>query len=330
MMRNVVAVHFHCELESPFHTTQRKYQNLLKCAPYILGTTFRGAILGYLIEKHCTKTKIDQLKKFTDKNRIDEFHKSCEQGCLVREFFKRESDIQFSFGTFGKEKYLQTTRISLRREHRTVSEGALANIECIREGTEFAFEVIFFDDLVDYVDEVREAVEFTGKYSGIGSFKSIGFGKYAVKDMTEEDLADFLENSEFESIVNPVEIQFDTPLVFRMENLDEGLIAQMISEYLQERYCEITQDSKSGYINLKDLSFRVKPEFIHRYSLEISQKMNRLVMDTGSRIRFDIGGADDEGSAQFRVGSRFGIGEWSNYGFGRFFKVGEENGGNDR
>jgi len=329
MMRNAVAVHFHCELESPFHTTQRKYQNLLKCAPYILGTTFRGAILGYLIEKHCTMIKIDELKEIGSKNLIDEFHRNCERECLAKEFFKRENDIQFSFGMFEKKKYLQTTRISLRREFRTASEGALANVECIRGGTGFTFEVILFEDLMDYIEEIREAVEFAGKYSGIGSFKSVGFGKYAVEDMKVEDLGDFLESVEYESPGNLVEIQFDTPLVFRMENLDEGRIAQMISEYLQERYCEITQQSEFGQINLEDLSFRVKPEFIHRYSLETSQKVNRLVMDTGSRLRFDVKDMDSVASAQFRIGSRFGIGEWRNCGFGRFYQMDEEHERND-
>ena len=327
MMRNAVAVHFHCVLKSSFHTTQRKYQNLLKCAPYILGTTFRGVILGYLIEKYCTRTKIDQLKKITDKAQIDEFHRNCEQDCLVREFFKRDNGIQFSFGTFEKEKYLQTTRISLRRELGTASEGALANVECIGEGTEFTFEVILFEDLMDYTEEIKEAVEFSGKYSGIGSFKSVGLGRYSVKNVIIENLRDFLENVEFESPENPVEIQFDTPLVFRMENLDEGLIAQMISGYLQERYCEIMQKPREEQINLKDLSFRVKPEFIHRYSLETSQKENRLVMDTGSKLRFDVWELDSATLAQFGIGSRFGIGEWRNYGFGRFHQMRGENGG---
>lgn len=329
MMKNAVAVKFRCTLTSPFHTTQRRYQNLLKCAPYILGTTFRGSILGFLIKKHCTNTKINQLKRVNDKDQIDEFHRDCEQKCLVKELFRREGDIQFSFGTFEHERYLQTTRIALTREHKTAAKGAIINVECVREGSEFIFEVILAEDLVENKEEIKEAVEFAGEYAGIGSFKSVGFGKYEVKDVTEEDLESFLEINEFEDLGNIVEIKFDTPLVFRMDSLDEVLIAEMISEYLQKRYCEIMQQSKAEKISLRDLSFRVKPEFVHRYSLELSQKVNRLVLDKGSRIRFDIGGTDDEVSAQFGVGSRFGIGEWSNYGFGRFCKVGEENGGND-
>ena len=329
MMMNAAAVQFHCVLTSPFHTTQRKYQNLLKCAPYILGTTFRGAILGYLIEKHCTRTKIDQLKRIKDRNQIDEFHSNCERDCLVKEFFKRKNDIQFSFGMFEKEKYTQTTRISLSRESRTASEGALANLECIRDGTGFAFEVILFEDFVDYTEEIREAVEFTGKYSGVGSFKSVGFGKYVVEDVTVMDLGDFLENVEFESLGELVEIQFNTPLVFRMENLDEGLIAQMISEYLCERHCEITQDPKPAKISLEDLSFRVKPEFVHRYSLETSRKENRLVMDKDSTLRFDVKDMDSNALIQFGIGSRFGIGEWRNSGFGRFSQVIEKDERND-
>ena len=49
-LRDGTVFSLNCTLNSPFHTTQREYRNLLKCAPYIAGTTFRGAILKALIE----------------------------------------------------------------------------------------------------------------------------------------------------------------------------------------------------------------------------------------------------------------------------------------
>lgn len=329
-MRNSIAVDFHCTLTSPFHTTQRKYQNLLKCAPYILGTTLRGAILGYLIENHCDKAKIEQLKRIVTREKIAEFHRTCEQHCPIKEFFQKDTDIQFSFGNFRKEiEYTQTTRIALRREFRTASEGAIVNVECIQGGTGFDFEVILFENLMEYKKEIREAVEFAGRYKGIGCFKSVGFGRYTVNEVKEIDLSAFPETVDWKNTKNPVKIYFDTPLVFRIDRLDEELIAETISLHLLERCQEVVQQPELRQLELKDLSFHVRPEFVHRYSLEVNQRENKLVLDAGSMLKFDVKNLDDNALFQFEIGSRFGVGEWRNYGFGKFLQRWGEYGGAD-
>ncbi len=329
-LRNSIAVDFHCMLTSPFHTTQRKYQNLLKCAPYILGTTFRGAILGYLIENNCDKARIEQLKRIVTREKIAEFHRTCEQHCLIKEFFQKDTDIHFSFGNFGKKiKYAQTTRIALRREFRTASEGAIVNVECIQGGTGFDFEVILFEHLMEYKKEISEAVEFAGRYKGIGCFKSVGFGRYKVNEVKEKDLSDLPEAIDWENVENPVEICYDTPLVFRIDRLDEELIAETVSLHLLERCQEVVQQPELEQIGLKLLSFRVRPEFVHRYSLEVNQRENRLVLDAGSMFKFDVRNLNDNALLQLGIGSRLGVGEWRNCGFGKFLQRWGKYGGAD-
>jgi len=316
MIKPAVSIKFQCVCTSPFHTTQQKYQNLLKCAPYILGTTIRGSILGFLIQKYCTDKKIVELKKMQDSESIVRFHRECERECIVKEIYQNLDDISYSFGKFQKKQSMTVTRISLDRDNKISSEGSIVNVECIKEGSEFHFEIILFKNMMAIKNEIEEAVEYIGKYLGIGKFKSIGFGRFNVINVISEDLTHFLEYDSYNSIdLNLISV-FKTPFIFNIKSMDENVLIEEISNLIFERYCEIAQEKVDGKIEIKNLIVEMKPEFIHRYSLEKSKIENRLVMEAGSIFRYQID--NDKIERQIMIASRFGIGEWRNCGFGRF------------
>lgn len=317
MIRNGISITFQCSLVSPFHTTQREYQNLLTCAPYVLGTTIRGAVLGYLIQKHCTVEKITQLEKTTDPGCILQIHRSCGEGCLLSQFFEEDTpNILFSFGEFHRPEYLSRTRIALRRDFRNASEGAIANVECIQEGSEFRFEVVLSDSLMDLEEEIAEAVRFVGEYIGIGRFKSVGLGRFKTEERTKEDVETLLERVKIPD--SEIELVLRTPLVFMMRKMDCGVMAEQISNSFLQRFREISGRDSDKEVEIAELDIEMKPEFIHRHSLETSQVENRLVMDVGSKIRCVLPPPGRQHLIQLKIASRFGIGDWRNCGFGRF------------
>lgn len=317
MIRNGISIAFQCSLLSPFHTTQREYQNLLTCAPYVLGTTIRGAVLGYLIQKHCTGKKISQLEKTTDPDCILQIHKSCGESCPLSQFFEESTpNILFSFGEFHRPEYLSRTRIALRRDFRNASEGAIANVECIQEGSEFSFEVVLFDSLMDLEEEIAEAVRFTGEYLGIGRFKSVGLGRFRIEERRKEGVETLLERTKVPD--SEIKLVFRTPLVFGMRKMDYRVMAEQISDSFLQRFREISDRDNDGKVEIAELDIEMKPEFIHRHSFERSQVENRLVMDAGSKIRCVLPTIGRQHVIQLKIASRFGIGDWRNCGFGRF------------
>ncbi|MGC1122949.1 MAG: RAMP superfamily CRISPR-associated protein [Candidatus Methanofastidiosia archaeon] len=317
MIRDGICITFQCSLVSPFHTTQREYQNLLTCAPYVLGTTIRGAVLGYLIQKHCTREKINQLEKTTDPERILQIHESCGKGCPLSQFFEEDTpNVLFSFGEFHRPEYLSRTRIALRRDFRNASEGAIANVECIQEGSKFNFEVVLFDGLIDREEEIAEAVRFTGEYLGIGRFKSVGLGRFRIEEKRKEGIETLIERVKVPD--SEIELVLRTPLVFMMRKMDCGVMAEQISNSFLQRFREISGRDSDKKIEIAELDIEMKPEFIHRHSFERSQVENRLVMDVGSKIRCVLSPPGRQHLIQLKIASRFGIGDWRNCGFGRF------------
>ena len=316
MIRPAVSIKFQCVCTSPFHTTQRKYQNLLKCAPYILGTTIRGSILGFLIQKYCTDEKIVKLKKMQNTESIVRFHRECKKECIVKEIYQNLDDIHCSFGEFQKKQFMTVTRISLDRNNKISSEGSIVNVECVKERSEFNFEIILFENMMTFENEIKEAVEYVGKYFGIGKFRSIGFGRFNVIKVITEDLTHFLEYDNHNYIDSNLISVFKTPFIFNIKSMNENILIEEICRSIYERYCEIIQEKVDRKIKIRNLVVEMKPEFIHRYSLEQAKIENRLVMEAGSIFKYQID--NNKIQEQIQIASRFGIGEWRNCGFGRF------------
>ena len=145
---------FRCRLLSPFHTTRQEYAGLWKCAPFVLGSTLRGALLSHLVTTHYDDAAIQAGTYQTEG--------------IVAPFFASPPRIYFSFGHFLDEvgRGLEAhTRIAIEREHGSVAEGALLSVEAVSAGTEFTFEVLLsYDDgaLARLVEEGLDGIEVSG------------------------------------------------------------------------------------------------------------------------------------------------------------------------
>jgi CRISPR/Cas system CSM-associated protein Csm3 (group 7 of RAMP superfamily) len=321
-LRDGVVFSFDCKLESPFHTTQREYRNLLKCAPFIAGTSLRGAILKALIELNC-KNNINKLKSLSSYHEIKKFHSNCSEDCPVRCFFDaQKSNAVFSCGTLkGDSRYDLFTRIALTKDSRSAAEGMIVNAECISSGVDFQFSISLFDDAIDTVDKLKDALDLASQ-NGIGRFKSIGFGRFDIRKSGEESVDDLVYRTvdETEPDNSRVEIRLKTPFVFNSskEAFDTKNLGDMFSALFNKRYNDLCVDGMVELLSISSTEMRLIPEFINRYSYELGKKESRLSAWIGSRFWLEFDEMTEDIKIQLAVGSSFGIGAWCNCGFGKF------------
>lgn len=321
-LRDGVVFSFDCNFESPFHTTQREYRNLLKCAPFIAGTSLRGAILKALIELNC-KDNINKLKSLSSYQEIKKFHSNCSENCPVRHFFDvQKTNAVFSCGTLkGDSRYDLFTRIALTKDSRSAAEGMIVNAECISEGVGFRFSISLFDDAIDTVDKLKNALDLASQ-NGIGRFKSIGFGRFKIENIGETEVEDLVYHKvdEIESENSRVEIGLETPFVFNnsKEAFDTKNLGDMFSALFNRRYTDICVDELVEPLSISSTEMRLIPEFINRYSYEIGKKESRLSAGIESQFWLEFNELTENAKNQLAIGSLFGIGAWCNCGFGKF------------
>ena len=63
---------------------------------------------------------------------------------------------------------------------------------------------------------------------------------------------------------------------------------------------------------------RLRPDFIGRFSYERGLRENRLVAWAGSEMTLHLSHGASDLSEQLAIASILGIGEWSEWGYGRF------------
>ncbi|HID27187.1 MAG TPA: hypothetical protein EYP22_05085 [Methanosarcinales archaeon] len=329
-------IEFECELISPFHSTFREHRNLLRCAPYILGSTFRGSLAKYFIQQNCSEEKIEKLKRMEDIKNIRQFHLICKGKCPVKYFFTNQTQLLFSFGNFAEPNYIFPTRISLNRNDRSATEGVLVNLEAIATNTKFKFQIILLEDALEIENEVKRAVEYIGLYVGIGRFKSIGFGRFKVNAIKEYTLNNFFKqvskNYNFKEGIEKIKLKLKTPLVldFYSKPSDLKLLGKIFSEMLYTRTIELSREIYKESIEkheIKRVIAQIKTEFVSRFSLETNTRENRLVAWVDSAFQLETSEITDNFKFQLLLCSMFGIGEWSDWGFGRFDIVMRENNG---
>jgi hypothetical protein len=326
MLREGEVIRFHGETTSLFHTSRHEYANLVKCAPFILGSTIRGAVLKWLIETNCPLGKLADLQGTDDPQRIASIHRECQEPCVVKDFFTEPPRVWFSFASFDRdisEEYSSVTRIAISRDTGSVAEGGIFNIEAVNPGVGFRFEIILFDEALAAKVAVISAIEGIGEFAGLGGYRSLGFGTF--RAAVEQEL-DFAERVEEEILAQPVfddrlEIRFVTPFVLSDGMEPQPLNSQAMAEMLSR---EIRQSNLTGIeeevapLPINRVDVRLKPDFVGRFSYERGLRENRLVAWPDSSLILYLDESAENASEQVAVAAVLGIGEWKEWGFGRF------------
>lgn len=319
---------------SPFHSTRQQYASLVQTAPFILGSTLRGALLSTMIRQIDCPQWI-RLKKETDSKNISDIHTNCDISCSVKYFFL-SYQIIFSFGLFNVDNklsednetlYQRTTRIAIERENNSVSEGAIVNIETILPETPFIFEIILLGDALNHRENIKRAILNMPLGEGIGRYRSIGFGQFQIDTIEEFDLVEIIEQqlSDIKKVNGQKRIRLilSTPLVLGDEKgmvfpfSNRKILIDRLSKEIKSKVEVITR-KESTTISIKDIEMKITPDYIHRFSYEIQNKENRLVARAGSEVILHFEDITTELYQQLAIASLIGLGEWSDWGYGRF------------
>lgn len=335
-LRSCKRIEIRCLLTSPLHITQRTYANLLRCTPFVPGTTIRGALLGYLIQQHCSREKILSLRHHLVPE-VQRFHLECETQCPVKVLFDPKQ-VVFSFGLFQggnseSRDYRLITRIALTRDGRAVSKGRLVTVEQIAPQAELTTAIFLFEKAGGFTSLITQALSQIGEYVGIGRFKSVGLGRFEVKknQVSSTELNEVVQERLFQiekvlsSSNGKLKLSVATPLVLGEKSLLYSNQYQELGDNLArlfwERTSEVVQSPIDDFFSpvmIKVVSVEMKPEFISRYSLENSQREGRLVLWPGSNFVIETKAFDQEALLQIAIGSILGVGEWREFGFGCF------------
>jgi hypothetical protein len=294
-------VKFTCRLTSSFHTSEFNYSNLYTCAPYILGSTLRGAALRCLIDEYCTR--LDDLHQ--DGNNPD-FHHVCLEDCDIKPLFCPPT--RFSFGSFqednraGESNRTVYTRVGISRDRQSAAQGALVSVE-VQRG-DFTFQVMCLN--TEMVCLVKKGVRWAGsrKDVGIGRFRSIGWGQFDV-------LCCEYIRPEMPQAAKSYDFVFQTPYVMP----EEAARGEIRKEILELHLRNSLPDGHSfPPIDIFEPMIS-SLSYVRRWSDERGHKENRLVADKGSRFRVTF---LEEVNPECVYLWQWGIGDWYEYGFGSF------------
>jgi len=319
------AVTFGCRLTSPFHTARQTYANLAKCAPFILGSTIRGAVLKYLIESHCPPERIAALRQLDDPEQVAAYHVGCDLDCPAKSFIQHREHIWFTCAPLDEERFGSATRIALSRRTASVAEGGIFNVEMATPGTEVTFEVFLLGPAQTLVDTVEDAVRAVGRWSGLGAHRSVGFGRFELLD-GQPQVDEFDDRITRELLFWPQAsssptLAFLTPLVLGeevgLETLTGESLAAWLAAEIQRTASQVSADELLP-LPIERVDFRLKPEFVGRFSYERGLRENRLVAWQGSQMTLHLQNGAALDSEQLATAAVLGIGEWNHWGFGRF------------
>lgn len=291
---------FKCRLTSPFHSSDQNYSNLYTCAPYVLGTTIRGAVLRTLIDKHC-----NALEALQDDN--PDYHEKCEHECPVKPLFLEPT--RFSFGMFEQKRSYQgmRTRVGINRSKFAAAEEALLSLE-VRYG-EFCFRVMYPTLDTTLEKELSKAVIETGRRlddGGIGRLRSVGWGRYEVLSYG------CIAPKTPEGGCRKYYFDFKTPYILEKEaqsgEIPPDLLTRQLNEMLKTTSLQEVKvvDVQAHILNLS---------YLRRWSDERRRKENYVVANSGSKltVTFD----DDVPEAALQLWE-WGIGKFWYAGFGSF------------
>jgi len=299
----VPILEFRCRFISPFHTAGERYSNVNVCAPYVLGSTLRGAILGQTIRRRCPEEAFAQLLSDNPA-----YHDRCPGPCGAQLLFTEQT--RFSFGEFPEDARTRIfrSRVAIDRERFSVAEGALLTFDAVpgerdqdREAPDsrFTFEVEVPSG--DLVGLVTEAASWAGD-AGIGAFRNQGYGRFVVEKHEEKPdeptEPGWPENEE-------VVLEVRSPFVLGAHQFGPDAFLQGLSCRFDEDWCE----AHFGGAAIQ----QVHLGYIGRWCYEDGKRHVRAVALPGSALKVTFRQPVSAGDA-----SRIlrGLGEWNHMGFG--------------
>jgi hypothetical protein len=288
-------------------------------------------ILSYLIQTSCQESYLAELTTKKWPAEIQKFHRSCPKECLLKDFAGEADWLPvFSFGEFNADfaRSLQH-RVGIDREHRTVAVGKIVSIEVVPEGTDFQFRVILPVPALNQRTALERAVRGVGQWLGLGHYKSLGFGRFEVRGVSETSLKQEIERASTEAskLRSPFRLTLETPMVIQNATyqlpLQTEALGQSLAQALFERTTEVSKRFELATplvtvpILPENCRFSFRPDYVSRESFEEGMRKNALVALRESWFDVSFEEITQPLWQQLAVARVLGVGPWADAGFGR-------------
>jgi hypothetical protein len=193
------------------------------------------------------------------------------------------------------------------------------HIESIQPGTNFGFRCIIEDV---YVDELKEVLHEAGVFSGIGGFRSRGYGTVVFRELEEVTVDEIIKRRAIEigDISDKLIVTNSQMILQQGDNSVIGFDA-VFGEYASKT------STYAGY----DLSLRCKDEdgphqkisegIARGWSLKYGNRVSKIIPCIGQGSCTAVTANNNKALAALEI---YGVGEMTNSGYGDVYVIGGE------
>ncbi len=196
-------------------------------------------------------------------------------------------------------------------------------IESIASKARFGFRVLVEDE---FVDDVKMALRESGVFSGLGGFRSRGYGSVAFTDFKETQISELIQQRASEiSEIKETLLVTNSPLILRKGDhsfigfgatSEEDLFSEAIKKTLVQRGFSGSVAAKHTDGNPKQ---RISEGTARGWSLKDENRASEVIPCTGAGSCVEIVYDKPEVLAALEV---YGIGEMTNSGYGDVYFTG--------
>ena len=238
------------------------------------------------------------------------------------------SDISFSTGKFDKPVEVRktiTTKCPIIRSTHTSPKGAEEgyelspyHIQAIAEGQEFRFRILVMDDTVS--SQVVEALSQASLYSGLGGFRSRGYGIVAFENMRVNDLKEIIPQRRRELEAHkgsPATLVTNAPMILRSEERSVIGFADAAQTFIAEVNRSLESAHAGAQLTLDpDRKVSLGRDIARGWSLEKESPVDEIIpcISAGSTIPILLNDAGVIAALE-----TFGIGEMTYCGYGQVY-----------
>jgi hypothetical protein len=277
------ALCYRCRLTSPFHTTRQEYAGLWKCAPFVLGSTLRGALLPRAYFSFGRfPDEVERQMESHARIAIERVHGSVAEGALLSVEVV-PAGTPFEFDVLLPD-----------------DDGTLARI--VEEGT-------------------RQMAGTTGlgglRSIGMGQF-AIEKEGVTLRSLADH-VADLCAHLPLYLDEGPVRLTFTTPYVLSDGQSPWSGDPKVLAHRLKGELAEAARAAgvEVSLPVIEHVGAALRPDFVGRWSYERGCRENRLVAWPGSTLTLHLGEPGDLETV-LALAQTFGLGDWAEWGFGRF------------
>jgi hypothetical protein len=191
------------------------------------------------------------------------------------------------------------------------------HIESIKPGTEFAFRCIIEDE---YIDGMKEALKGSGVFSGLGGYRSRGYGTVSFDELKETSVSEVIEKREHEiADISDKLLVANSQMILASD--DEYVIGfdQVFREYASKTGTVSGYDIKIEYSDEETLHQKLTQGIARGWSIKHGNKVSDLIPCIGHGSVAAINSNTPRGLAALEV---FGVGEMTNSGYGDVYIMG--------